>query len=53
MIASACIAGPFHPSAFGITDPLDVACVAEEIVGLLHEQSQKAAMENARAKLDG
>jgi hypothetical protein len=51
MIASACIAGPFHPSVF--VDDEDVPVVAEEILELLREQSRKAEMERAQQKLGG
>lgn len=53
MIASACLAAQLPSSAFGITDPTDVALVGEEILELLREQSRKAEMERMTAKLNG
>jgi hypothetical protein len=50
MIARACVAGPFHPSVFGI-EGVDVHAVAEEILQVLKEQAEQQAFEANKAKL--
>jgi hypothetical protein len=52
MIASACLAGQLPPSAFGVVDPVDVQVVAAEILDLLHEESDRQRIEQAKRKLE-
>lgn len=53
MIASACISAQLPPAVFGVTDPIDEALVAEEMLELLREESRKAEMDRMSRKLNG
>lgn len=49
MIAVACVSASVGPEAFGL-DEIDRHAVAAEMLQVLKEESDKAAMERARTK---
>lgn len=52
-MASACLLARLPPSAFGVTDPAEIALIGNQMIELLQEEASKAEMRRQLAKLNG